>query len=241
MNKTDKQGFYMHEHHRDRLREKALKDVSLLNDYELLELILFGVVPRRNTNDIAHRLIDEFGSLKAVFTASPKLLENVKGVGRITAAHISAMGSVIERIGETEDRFPEFFSFETIKQPLIDYYKPYREEVFMVFFLDKKQKITSRRTFYGHNMSEVVIDLNELSRQIVLNKPDFIVICHNHLSGNTAPSRADDVATQKICLISSLNGSALLDHIIVSKENVFSYYYEKRLDEIRRKVSETLR
>ena len=230
----------MHEHHRDRLREKALTDVSVLNDYELLELILFGVVPRRNTNDIAHRLIDEFGSLKAVFSASPKLLESVEGVGKITAAHISAMGAAIGRIGETKDIFPEFFSFDSIKQPLIDFYKPYREEVFTVFFLDKKQKITSRRMFYGHEVGEVVIDLNELSRQIVINKPDFVVIAHNHLSGNAAPSRADDVATQKICLILALNGSSLLDHIIVSKDNVYSYYYERRLDQIRKKVSETL-
>lgn len=230
----------MHEHHRDRLREKALSDVSILNDYELLELILFGVVPRRNTNDISHRLIDEFGSLKAVFSASPKLLESVEGVGKITAAHIAAMGAAIGRIGETKDFFPEFFSFDGIRQPLVEFYKPYREEVFTVFFLDKKLKIVSRRMFYGHNVSEVVIDLNELSRQVVLNKPDFVVIAHNHLSGNTLPSNADDIATQKICLILTLNGSALLDHIIVSKENVYSYYYERRLDRIRKKVSETL-
>lgn len=230
----------MHEHHRDRLREKALSDVSILNDYEILELILFGVVPRRNTNDIAHRLIDEFGSLRSVFSASPKLLENVEGVGRITAAHIAAMGSLIGRISDKEEDFPEYFSFDKVKTPLVEFYKPYREEVFMVFFLDKKQKIVSRRMFYGHDVNEVVIDLNEFSKQVVLNKPSFVVIAHNHLSGNTAPSRADDVATQKICLILALNGSALLDHIIVSKDRVFSYYYERRLEDIRKKVSETL-
>ena len=230
----------MHEHHRDRLRDKALKDVSLLNDYELLELTLFGVVPRRNTNDIAHRLIDEFGSLKAVFAAPPSLLESVEGVGKIIAAHIAAMGKILEKIDSNQGVFPEFFSFEAIKQPLIDFYKPYREEVFMVFLLDKKQKILSRRMFYGHSVNEVEIDLNEFSKQTLLIKADFVVIAHNHLSGNVLPSKADDLATQKICLILSLNGAALLDHLIVSKDNIYSYYYEKRLDSIRKKVHETL-
>ena len=230
----------MHENHRDRLREKALKDVTLLSDYELLELILFGVIARKNTNDVAHRLIDEFGSIKAVFSTRAELLERVEGVGKITAAHIAAVGRAMDRIGEKKDVFPEFFSFDKIKKPLIEFYEPYREEVFMIFFLDKKQRILSRKMIYGHSVGEVAIDLNDLSRQIVLNKPEFVVIAHNHMSGNTTPSEADDIATQKISLVLALNGAALLDHIIVSKNKVFSYYYSKRIDEIRKKVKETL-
>lgn len=222
----------MHEHHRDRLREKALKDITLLNDYELLELILFGCIPRRNTNDIAHRLIDEFGSIKAVFSANPEMLARVDGVGMTTAAHIAALARVIGEIEKKEDIFPKKFTFKTICAPLIDFFSDYREEVFIGFFLDKRQNIISHKMIFGHETYQVEIDLTELSRQLMLLKPSYLVISHNHLSGNATPSAADDVATQKIAMVAQLSGVIFLDHLIVSKDKVYSYYYDGHLSSL---------
>ena len=229
----------MHEHHRDRLRDKALTEVSVLNDYELLELILFGVVPRRNTNDIAHRLIDEFGSLKGVFSVSTETLQRIDGVGKIVAAHIAVMGKIINKVADAKDNFPDRFSFEAVKKSLAEYFSAYKEEVFLVFFLDKNQFIKNRMNFFGRSTSEVVIDINEFSRQLVSNKSEYIAIAHNHLSGNVLPSVADDRATQKLCITATALGAPLIDHIIVSNDKFYSYYYEGRLDKIREKIRET--
>ena len=230
----------MHEHHRDRLREKAVKDVSLLNDYEILELILFGVVPRRNTNDTAHRLIDEFGSLEAVFAAKPEMLMCIEGVGKTVAAHIAAINSVLSAVVEREDAFPKTFTFTDVRQPLIKFFRNMKEEALLVFYLDKNQKIISRHSIYGHKSYEVDIDLNEFSRMILINKPAYIVVVHNHLSGNVSPSGEDDSATQKFAAAALLNGASLIDHIIVSKDKIYSYYYDRRLDAIVEKARKAI-
>ena len=220
----------MHEHHRDRLREKAVKDISLLNEYELMELILFGCIPRKNTNDIAHRLIDEFGSIKAVFAANPEMLSRIEGVGITTAAHIAALSRVMGQVDEIKDIFPKKFEFKTVRAPLIEYYAPFKEEVFIAFFLDKRQNVISHKMILGHQTYQVEIDLGELSRQILLLKPAFVVVAHNHTSGNPTPSEADDAATERIALVTKLNGAALLDHIIVAKDKVYSYHFDNRLE-----------
>ncbi len=230
----------MHEHHRDRLRVKALKDVKTLSKYEQLELLLFSVVPRKNTNEIAHRLIDEFGSVQRVLQASPDMLVNIEGVGEKTAAFLVTLGSVYSQFSKDEIEFPKFFNFADIRQPLIKLFSPYTEEVFVTFFLDSRQKIISQKTIFGHSTKSVDIDLNDFSKQVVLNNAKSVVIAHNHLGSSPEPSTQDDITTEKICVILSLMGVPLIDHIIVAGEKVYSYYYDNRLDEFRNRAKKTL-
>ena len=220
----------MHEHHRDRLRDKAVKDVSLLTDVELLEIILFGCIPRRNTNELAHKLIHEFGSIASVFSANPEHLATIDGIGPTTAAHIAALNRILCCIEERNDLFPKFFSFNEICAPLVEFFKGYKEEVFLAFFLDKKQKILARKIVLGHETYSVEIDLNDFAKQIVMMKPAFVAIAHNHLFGGTTPSEFDDVATQKIAVVAELNGAVLLDHLVVCQDKVYSYYYDHRFE-----------
>ncbi len=229
----------MHEHHRDRLREKFLIEPNSLNEFELMELILYGAIPRRNTNDIAHRLIERFGSVVGVLNATAEELIEIDGVGKNAASYIVCLGLILSRKLEDE-RFPKVFSFSEIRGPLIDAFKGYTEEVFMVFFLDKKQNIVSRRIIYGNDSFKVDIDLKDFSRQVVLIRPAYVVVAHNHPSGKCQPSESDDKATEKICIICALNGAALVDHIIVAGDKTYSYYYDKRLDIIRNNVETKL-
>lgn len=223
----------MHEHHRDRLRDKVFVNVNSLNEYEMLELILFNAMPRKNTNDIAHRLIDEFGSTYAVLNASVEELMRIEGVGKTISSYLVTLGVVLKKCQDEESKFPTVFSFNDIRQPLIDAFRSYTEEVFMAFFLTKRNKIFARKTIYGNSQVKVDIDLTDLSKQVLLAKPAAVVIAHNHLNDCCYPSEDDDKATEKICMVLSLAGVPLLDHIIVSGENTYSYYYDKRLDKIR--------
>ena len=206
----------------------------------MLELILFNAMPRKNTNDIAHRLIDEFGSTYAVLNATTEQLMRVKGVGKTISCFLVTLGVVLQKCKSEEDKFPAIFSFNDVRQPLIDAFKKYDEEVFMAFFLDKRNKIFERKTIYGKSKVKVDIDLTDLSKQVLLAKPTAMVIAHNHLNGSCRPSDDDDKATEKIAMILSLAGVPLLDHLIVSGENVYSYYYDKRLEKIREIVQSKL-
>ena len=229
----------MHEHHRDRLRERFMENPNSLNEHELMELILFSAIPRKNTNDTAHRLIDRFGSVKDVLNASPHELMDIEGVGNNAAAFIVCLGKIINR-QINDNRFPKVFDYNDIRQPLIEAFAGYSEEVFMAFFLDKKQNIQSRKIIYGKSAYKVDIDLKDFSRQIVLCKPAYVAVAHNHLSGYSQPSSDDDNATEKLCMVCALNGAALIDHIIVAGDKVYSYYYDHRLDIIRKKVEQKL-
>ena len=85
----------IHDGHRERLRKKFKE--GNIEDHELLELLLFSSIPRRNTNEIAHRLIDKFGSVNGVFNASERALCSVEGVGENSAMLIKTVSKCIER------------------------------------------------------------------------------------------------------------------------------------------------
>ena len=225
----------MHEHHRDRLRDKIFVNPDALNDYEVLELILFNAIPRKNTNDISHRLLDRFGSIEAVFSAPPEQLLQVEGVGEKTACFLVALGMVFNRNKE-KNEFPKIFSFNDVCQPLIKAFQGFTEEAFMAFFLDKRHNVIARKVIYSASKYAVEIDLTDLSKQLVLTHPTFVVIAHNHTSNNCLPSADDDNATEKICMVCALTGTTLLDHIIVAGEKVYSYYYSDKLESIRKQV-----
>ncbi len=231
----------MHEHHRDRLRDKALTDISTLTDVELLELILFHAKPRVNTNDTAHLLIDTFGGLNGVFSADPKALAAVKGVGDKTAAYLVSLSEIIGRLDDIKKKsLPKVYSLSTLKPALIELFKDYETESFVAYFLNAKREIIGSYKVSSNLTYKVNLPLNEFAHQIALTKPKFAVITHNHISGVATPSPDDDKATEKFCMIFSLNGVQLLDHVIVAGENVFSYYYEQRLEKIQNKVNQLL-
>lgn len=229
----------MHEKHRERLRKKLLTNSEILEEHELLELLLFYALPRKNTNDIAHNLISTFGSVREVLTADAKLLMHIEGVGEHTAVYLSTMGTVLEKCIKKND-FPEIFSFEQIRQPLINMFLGLKDEVFVAFFLDSRQRIIGKHIICDHSPYKVEIDLSAFSKQLLAHKTTFVVIAHNHLSNVCTPTENDDVATEKLCMICKLYGVNLVDHLIATDDDVYSYYYENRIDDIKKRVNSTI-
>ena len=90
----------LHQGHRGRLRLKAKKDIRLLEDHELLELLLFHCIPRQNTNEAAHRLIKNFGCFRRVFDADLQQLQEVYGIGENSAIFLRAISETISRYSQ---------------------------------------------------------------------------------------------------------------------------------------------
>ena len=95
----------MHEGHRKRLIQKLLDKKEVLSDHELLEILLFFAIPRKNVNEEAHRLIDDFGSLKNVLNVDADTLESVEGIGEKSAVFLSLIGEIYRRADESIDTF----------------------------------------------------------------------------------------------------------------------------------------
>lgn len=230
----------MHEGHRQRLIAKLVDGKTLLSDHEVLEILLFYAIPRKNVNELAHKLITTFGSLQGCFEADYGSLLTVDGVGPKTATLIVTLSEISKRAKDGGNKSPVIFSFDGCKQMLIDSFRGAQEEKFVAFFLDKQGRIILRKIFCSHSDNMVNFDIGELLKGAVSRKPHSVVLCHNHLSGNCAPSYSDDKATEQIYFSLKVSNIVLLDHIIIADNKAFSYRATDRLDAIIKRVNKLM-
>ncbi len=208
----------LHHCHRARLRDKFDRNPESLADHELLELLLFFARSRVNTNPIAHRLIDTFGSLQAVFDASPEEQTAVDGVGTQTAALLQLLPAILNRCQrnrQTESKL-RFDTAEKLGSFFVAYFAGVTEERFAVALLDNRGAMIDCRTLACGNVSDCRIDMQQLARYVYSRHPASIVIAHNHPGGVAMPSREDLTATVCIRNFLETGGLTLREHILVA-------------------------
>ena len=225
----------LHDGHRNRMLNKVLLNPEILEEHELLEVLLYSYMPRVDTNPIAHELIKFFGSLENVFNATAKELTAVKGVGEKTALYLSVVGKIYKVILAKGNKKPEIIwkNFEASKGYLINYYKNVKDEEFLFILLDAKYKEIARMKFEDKNKYSVTADIPEIAKALVLHKPRFAIIVHNHPSGSISVSEVDDITTMKINIICEMHGVTLIDHVVVAKEKSYSYFADGKLQYIK--------
>ena len=221
----------MHEGHRERLLERA-KNSAELQDHELLEAILFRPIPRKNTNEIAHRLLAAFGSLHGVFSAGEGELALVEGVGKQTAQYLRCVAELFRRMSSEEIPKPDAYNFHGFSAFIKSRFEGLNEEVLDLYCLDRADHILHTARFTSHDGSRVGVAMNELGGVLMTHCPYSIVVAHNHPAAPAAPSPADDEFTSQLQLLCSLNNIKLRDHIIAGRNGMFSYFTSGKLEEI---------
>lgn len=227
---------HKHHGHRGRIYEKFVKNADVLADHELLEMLLFNFIPRKDTNSTAHDLISRFGSLKGVFEASISELMTVEGIGRRTAINLSVVGKIISTIKPCEQSKFSMYTFEEVKGQLVEYFHGKKEEEMLFVLLDKSYKEISRLAFSDRKAGEVTVNITDLANEVAFHRPAHVLIAHNHLSDSATPSEADDKTTSRIFVMLEVHGVDLIDHVIVSKKEVYSYNKFYRLNFIKDSV-----
>ncbi len=222
----------IHDGHRQRMYEK-LDQGGVLAEHEWLEVLLFSVLPRKNTNEIAHRLIEEFGSAGKVFFATPEQLSKVEGVGAAAAASIHAIGHFFAQykdepnvyyVGRYEHgAFSNFVKRQYAKLAL---------EVADFYFLDGRGFVLQRHRFTIKKEDEVKFDPEDIAVILTEKRPVGVVLVHNHPSGCFAPSASDEELTKKCQLLCSMHNVAFCDHIICGDRGVYSYYMIGQMKEM---------
>ena len=230
----------LHDGHRKRLREKFIKGKETFNEHELLELLLGYSIARKDTNALAHELIDKFGSLNGVLSATPETLAKVKGVGETTANLLSLVGYV-SLLKRKESSPIKMNTLDASKKVALEVFSNLDHEVFFVFYLDAQKRIISSTKFDDGDVSNVSIDFEDITKGILIHNPKSIVVMHNHFSKYPLPSENDDKATAKLYTFLSFHKVSLLDHVIVSGKEVYSYYYDGRLEKIKTTVESKFR
>ncbi|MBQ9118279.1 MAG: hypothetical protein IJY11_03650 [Clostridia bacterium] len=214
-----------HSGHRQRLIKKLEREN--LFEHELLELLLFYVFKRRNTNDLAHRLLAEFGSIRKILLTDPQRLQEVEGIGEQAALFLHVLGlCVIGTPQSHEERSAsiwESYDAEAFIGHVRDHYENLEREVLDFYLLDGKGEVCSRRRFLGDEQG-VSLEPTVFTEMILQNLPSGIIAVHNHPSGNLTPSIKDNEMTRICQLVCSFHNVLLCDHVIVTKSGMYSYY-----------------
>jgi len=224
-----------HAGHRQRMFEK-LKE-GKLTESETLEVLLFNAIPRRNTCDIAHRLLGEFGDLVGVLSASVDELQKVDGVGKSVAAYLACIGKFAKDYGaEFSDHRLRVTDREQFWRFLRREYPRLSVEVLDVFLIDGDGYVIYKHRFTENASSSVAVDPSRFTKLLVDFAPTGVVCVHNHPKGDATPSQIDEDATQKMQLICGVNNVYFCDHIICASTGIYSYYLSGNLKTISDKL-----
>lgn len=222
----------LHKGHRQRMMKKYLNSgMNGFEDHEILEIALFYVYSRVNTNDIAHRLIDKFGSLKGVFSAKSSELAEIKGVGDSASFYIRFLSDLHKKLNE--QKIPVIRLDSSAK--LIEYcrglYKDYTCEAVHALLLDEKFFLISDIEVIG-NMSRSELNTKYIVKKALEFNCSSVILTHNHPTGTAIASAADITSTRNLAQILKNVDIKLDDHIIISPDSGYSLRSTELLKDI---------
>ena len=225
---------HTHYGHRQRLKEKAKEaGISHWPYHEIMELWLTYVIPRKDTNIIAHDLLDHFGSFGAVFDASFDKLKNFPGLGKESALFITLLKDIMLKYQESKTTDALILDTpQKIVNCFRSKYKLKTVEEFYLFCLDAKRRLILSCSLGTGLASSVNIALGSLASTISASNAKAFIIIHNHPHGNPRPTKADIMATKKIMDMSISLGIQMDDHVIVTEDDYFSFHNQDEYKEL---------
>ncbi|MDO9474617.1 MAG: DNA repair protein RadC [Caulobacter sp.] len=210
--------------HRERLRERALKSLDAVPDYELLELFLFRTFPRGDIKPIAKALLTRFGSLGAIATASVEDLRTVPGVGEQAALDLKLLGEVTLRVGrETIRKRTVIGSWSALLAYVKVALANEPREQFRVLFLDNKNQLILDEIQNRGTVDHAPVYAREVMRRALELSASSVILVHNHPSGDPTPSGADITMTREVVDAGRALKISVHDHLVVGREGVASF------------------
>ena len=208
----------IHDGHREKKRQQFLRHgLDSFADHEVVELLLFYAIPRKDTNPIAHALMDRFGSLDAVLSAPVEELCRVKGVGPAAAALLKLTPQVYRRSRiAAAERERVLNSSQRAGDYLLELFTGETAEVLYELCLDRKGKLLACRRVGEGGVSSINVDLRKIVENALLTGASGVILSHNHPSGIALPSADDCAATVRVKEALKTVGLVLVDHIVVA-------------------------
>lgn len=204
--------------HRERLRERFLRGHDSMPDYEILELLLYRSLPRRDTKPLAKLLLDTFGNLAGVLHADVQDLKRVKGLGLGTAIDLKIIAAASTRGLRSQIENKTMLSSWS---SVIDYCTAAmgheKIEQFRILFLDKKNALIKDEVQQRGTVDHTPVYPREVVKRALELGSTALILVHNHPSGDITPSRADIEMTHTIVETAAPLGITVHDHIIIGK------------------------
>jgi DNA repair protein RadC len=210
--------------HRQRLRERLAVEPKALADYELLELLLGQVLPRRDTKPLAKDLMARFGTLRAALFAPAEQLVEVPGFGESLAGHWALLAELFARLGEAPVRERQVFSGpEVVAEAARARIGHLAVEEFWVALVDNKNRLMTWERVGKGTVDETPVYPREVLALALKHQASGLILAHNHPGGDPAPSLQDREITRRIASSARELGLRVLDHLIVTESRHFSF------------------
>lgn len=220
-----------HSGHRQRLRKRFFENGGFdgFDDYAVLEYILFYGVAMKDTNPIAHALIDRFGSLRAVFDADVDTLASVDGVTPTAAALIASIPAIARVY---EDSATKNTVFLTDPDAITSFISPkfigVSHERLYIICLDSNGRLLGYRLISDGGVNGTAVNIRDIVSEALILKATVVILAHNHPFGEPVPSRGDIDFTIDVADALSYVDVKLVDHLIISPTGSFSFAGNKK-------------
>lgn len=218
-------GITLHEGHRKRLKERFIKEgLTHFEPHQVLELLLFYGIPRKDTNEIAHRLLAHFGSIVHVLDAHPKELQKIPGLSENSSVLLSLIRATTAYYQQQKYEKKEVLDASSkacsfVKNLFIT--KNY--EVFFAIALDNQNRVLHAKSLFEGTTNETAVYPRLIVEFAIRFQASSLIIAHNHPGGSLKPSSADLHSTEEVKNALRTISVKLLDHIIVADANTFSF------------------
>ena len=209
-----------HHGHRARLRARFMEaGPEALADYEMLELVLFRAVPRRDVKPLAKGLLAKFGSFAEVISAPRARLAEVDGLGEAAIVELKVVQAAAHRLAKGQVGKRTALSSWTA---VLDYVRAAQafaeKEQFRILFLDKKNQMIADEVQQEGTVDHTPVYPREVVKRALELSATALILVHNHPSGDPTPSQADIEMTRQVAQVARTLGIQVLDHVIVGKD-----------------------
>ena len=214
----------IHDGHREKMRRRFLETgLEGFADHEALELLLYYAIPRRDTNPIAHALMERYDSLSAVLNAPAEDLQKVDGIGESAAVLLSLVPRLCQR-ARLADAAQETVlnSSERAGAYLLERFAGETREAVYLLCLDRKGKLLACKRMADGDAASANLNIRRVVETALLTSASAVILAHNHPSGVALPSPEDESATRQVRQALETINVLLADHIIVADDDFVS-------------------
>jgi DNA repair protein RadC len=214
----------IHDGHRQRLKERFLREgLDNFEQHQVLELLLFYCVPRRDTNPIAHALLERFGSVAQVLEAPAAELMKVPGIGENAATFLTLINDVGRYYQVNRASVPVILNtVEQCGDYLVPRFYNRRNETVFLLCLDAKCKVLCCKEVGEGSVNSAAIPIRRVVEMALGANATSVVLAHNHPSGLALPSDEDVCTTRRVALALHAVDIPLVDHIVVADDDFVS-------------------
>ncbi len=214
----------MNKGHRQRIKDKFFSNPKSLFDYEILEMLLFYVIPRKDTKPLAKQLLAKFGTLKSIIFATENEIMQMKGIGKSVTIFFGLLREVFSRLSLQPLKEKAIIQSD---QDVLTYYanelSSKKKEEFRALFINNRNMLIAEETLQQGTVDQVFIYRREVVEKALNYKASGIIIVHNHPSGDPSPSRKDISVTKDLSVTLEKLGIRLLDHLIIAENSSYSF------------------